>query len=355
MPTQIKSATADYSLCSIRIIEARYGMDPANLVALYDFADGAEGVAYTGTGGAITDRSGNGNHAAILAGSTIFKTARGVATAQQKAAFTGAITGNSLAVTTSASGALGIGDTIFDAGVPVCTILSGAGPYTVTATPDLASRPLTAMLANRGFYAKAPFLLGTGSFVLVLQDLLPPVSTKQTMYLGASANCALNGVNNTTEKLGSENIGTRGMLRFYRTSSTLTRISEQSIKTDSATAWSAAPNVRNIDSAAPNGRWACAAGSIDATTGTVIMRFAGQTVTFTDITAMTTWLGVADSHWCFGMAAYGNAFADAGALGNMAMAAFYSDARSAAGLDALISQAKIKLSVLPGFAGVTIA
>lgn len=249
---------------------------------------------YTGTSGAVTDRSGNGRHATILTGSKIWRTRRGVKT----------------------------GD-----------------------------------VANRGFLAKTNIPTDGGTIIGVVRSKFAATDNFKPNLLVSSSNCSLGGANNTTEQLGNQNKSTYGMLRLAMQPASNAALATHTTQLDGATGWvgTSSPYTLLQDVGQSFNSWMAYGLTLNPSTGQVTLRMGGSSITFTDLTSYNAFIAGASDFWLFGFGSYSSALSnDASAFGELAMTAFYSDVRNQAGVDALIAQAKAKCAALPGFASTII-
>lgn len=257
-----------------------YGF-PANddLKALYLFEDGA--VDSTPT--SILDSSGNGADAVLLTGAQIKKTAEGVKT----------------------------GDTL-----------------------------------DEGWFAKTPVPTGSFSMVGVTRNRTPlPTANGIPMIWGSSGNWSA-GAAAMTEG-NTLNIGTRGLLSLnhFSASGGLSVPEIGVLNYDTAsTGWGdVSPSIRKVvQGTGVKDQWQAFALSLDAATGTVILRGFGQTVTFTDLAAATAYLA-GTNHWVIGFGKYTTALN--AIIGDVGLFAIYDTARDVAALDVLIAAAKARMAL----------
>lgn len=359
------ASTAAYALSTIVLSPAIQGMDANNMQALYDFNDGATaGFTATIAGSTMTVTAVDPGAPPLVVGMMV--TAAGV-TAETTISGLGTATGGTGTYTLSTSNTVA-SPTAMRADAPytgtsgAITDRSGNNNHATILTGSKIWRTKygvkTGDVANRGFAAKTNLATGSGTIVMVVRNKFTSSDNFKANLLFSSSNCLGGGANNTTESLGNSNKSTYGLLRVaFPLQSSDANIGFQCVKTDGATAWTGAatPYVGVVAAGASYNSWMAMAVTLNGQNGTVIMRFNGQTLTFTDLTSFNAWIAGSSDFYLFGVASYNSASSsDASAFGDMALCAFYSDVRSVSGLDALIAQAKAKCAALPGFAGVTI-
>lgn len=257
-----------------------YGF-PANddLQALYLLEDGAVDSIPT----SIVDSSGKGNHAVLLTGAQIVKTAEGVKT----------------------------GDVL-----------------------------------DEGWFAKTPIPTGSFSMVGVTRNRIPlPTANGTPIVWGSSGNWSGGAV--AMSEGNTLNIGTRGLLSLnhFSASGGLSVPEIGVLNYDTAsTGWGdVSPSIRKVvTGTGAKDQWHAFALSLDATTGTVVLRGFGQTVTFTDLAAATAYLA-GTNYWVVGFGKYTTALN--ATRGETGLFAIYNTARDVAGLDVLIAAAQARMAL----------
>jgi hypothetical protein len=282
---------ADFSGSGLpTLVRTRMGFPVTGLRALYLFEDGAAGEAYTGTGGLVTDSSGNAAHATIATGSAATKTAEGIST------------GESL---------------------------------------------------SSGFMAKTP-LDYDDSFhmVIVARNRTPPGTS--ISYPGIhfnSANCSA-GAAAITEGLMWANQAEHGQLylnhdSLYNTAPVNTwpevgLINRVSGST-SATPWSgASARVSAALATPPKAQFIATALSVNAADGHVLARSMGMSMEVTSPTHCAALLAAAGKH-VFGFAHYAAALDSV--MGDVGLAGFWSGAADETALDDLNARAKVRMAL----------
>lgn len=332
------------------------GLPVRNMQALYLMEDGAAGSTHA----VITDSSGLGNHATLLAGSTIQKTAQGVTTAHSGAVFTGSTAGSVLTVTAVAAGTIEVGKALLGAGVinsPSITSQTsgtpgGAGTYQLNvATATLSSQAFGTR--NDGFFARTPTLYnGSYSLVMVERNRSPlggmPSAYYPTLHL-PSATASGGGVN-MSEAFGETLVNTAGSLLLNHdssgTGSNAAEIGLLNRSTNAAnTAWGNASSIRvqRATVGQPKDSWIASALSFNAASGEIILRSQGATSTFTAQAQAAQFIaGVGAGAHLFGFGRYTGASTY---LGDFGMFGLWNTAKSVTELDALLTGAKARMAL----------
>ena len=253
------------------------GFPVTNLQALYLFEDGAVGSSPT----TALDSSGNDNTATLVSGSSITRIAGGVKT----------------------------GDSL-----------------------------------NNGFLFDTPVAY-SGSFTIVgVVRARAPTSTSGSFPTihGASGSNTASGVGGL---IGQNNTGTRGRLLLNQDSSTAVDSVNMSLyqtKTDGTTAWDGSGSIRPQPPAvSPRQTWVAYALSVNASTGELILRSNGNTLTFTALSDLTTFITGAGFH-TFGYGRFGTSNVT---MGDVGLFGIYSGASDVATLNSLIDCAKSRMTL----------
>lgn len=227
---------------------------------------------------------------------------------------------------------------------------SGLGAHAPLATGSTITRSKEGVTngdaANAGFEFRTPIpVKGSATILLAVRDRQPPSSPSSYSVLWAkSRNVAFDGT--ALGNSGQTNRTTDGylLLNLNSAGSQTTPAVQVFAQKSGATAgvkWDGAAGVgMGMGGAGARAQFFIVALSFDAVTGIITGRGMGQTVNFTSLADLTTWLAPDGNH-VFGDFQFNGS---GGALGDLGLAAFYAGAKSIAELDALVAAGRARMA-----------